>query len=62
MTLWPKSPHLTEGVYVLFLEEAAGYEPGQRLVLSLPLPVGLPPVRVVYADHMENIPLHEGDA
>lgn len=51
---------LKEKQYVLFLEVTAGDEPGQWLVLPLSLPIGLPPVGVVRADHMENVPLHEG--
>lgn len=47
---------------VLFLEVPAGDEPGQWLMLPLPLPVRLPPVGIVRADHMENVALHEGDA
>lgn len=31
-------------------------------MLPLPLPVRLPPVGIVRADHMENVTLHEGDA
>lgn len=31
-------------------------------MLPLPLPVSLPPVGIVRADHMENVALHEGDA
>lgn len=51
-----------EIIYVLFLEVPAGDEPGQWLMLPLPLPVRLPPVGIVRADHMENVALHEGDA
>lgn len=47
---------------VLFLEVPAGDEPGQWLMLPLPLPVRLPPVGIVRANHMENVALHEGDA
>ena len=36
-------------------------EAGQGLG-PLPVPVGLPPVRVVLADHVENVPALEGDA
>lgn len=53
---------LKEELYILFLEVPAGDEPGQWLMLPLPLPVRLPPVGIVRADHMENVALHEGDA
>lgn len=59
---WHLCVTLKEEIYVLFLEVPAGDEPGQWLMLPLPLPVRLPPVGIVRADHMENVALHEGDA
>lgn len=59
---WNLCVTLKEEIYVLFLEVPAGDEPGQWLMLPLPLPVSLPPVGIVRADHMENVALHEGDA
>merc|ERR1719270_750464 len=46
--------------HALAVEVGAWYQTGQSVLL--PLPVGLPPVRILLVDHVQDVALVEGDA